>query len=497
MIEEREEQLKRHWFVWRIVLQYGIGFVVLVFFVTASFHFRYTPDDTFIYLQYGKNIARGEGFSFNAGTPSYGIAGPLWALLIAAGTKLSLDPYIVAKTLDIAFAGLSIIGVLAFAFVVIRDRIYALVAALIFSFDAWFLRWSGSGMESSIAVLLVMLTLWYAYKKEYITSALVAGLLTLVRPEGMFLFVAVLVDCIVNGKQRAVAIRTMLESFLLYSVVVGSWLLYAWMQFGAIVPNILLVKSTDDNSLWNSILSNFRIIGATQGLMGLFLVAGVIVALRKSQWRTLREDGFPLLWVLLVPLFYVVMNVQVVSRYLLLILPVVVVYGVWGIKRLEIASLVSPQRGLLVLLIVAGLSLGQNQFIYRMWVVPHMETFELGAEECLKPIAYWLRSNAAAGSTVLTPDIGMVGYISERTVHEMAGLVTPDARQALSGVGYDEAMKQRRYEQAVHPDYVIDRSPVPERLATEGLVPVMTRTFSGHGLSNPELTYYTLYKVIR
>jgi hypothetical protein len=487
----------RHWFIWRLVLQYGIGFIVLVFFVTASFHFRYTPDDAYIYLQYGRNIARGEGFSFNAGAPSYGITGPLWALLIAAGAKLNLDPYIVAKTLDIVFAAFSIIAVLAFAFVLMRDRIYALVAAWIFSFDAWFLRWSGSGMESSIGVLLVMLTLWYAYKKEYITSALVAGLLTLVRPEGMFLFVAVLVDCIVNGKERTAVIRTVLASFLLYSVVVGSWLLYSWMQFGAIVPNIFLTKPTDGNSLWNSILSNLRIIGATQCLMALFLIAGVIVAVRRSEWRTLREDGFPLIWVLLVPLFYVVINVQVVSRYLLLILPVVVVYGIWGIKRLEIASLVSPQRGLQILLLVAGLSLGQNQFIYRMWVVPHMETFELGAEECLKPIAYWLRSNSAPGSSVLTPDIGMLGYISERTIYDMAGLVTPEARRALSGVSYDEAMKQRRYEQVMHPDYVIDRSPAPERLASEGLVPVMTRTFSGHGLSNPDLEYYTLYKVIR
>ena len=98
---------------------------------------------------------------------------------------------------------------------------------------------------------------------------------------------------------------------------------------------------------------------------------------------------------------------------------------------------------------------------------------------------------------MLTPDIGMLGYISERTIYDMAGLVTPEARRALSGVSYDEAMKQRRYEQVMHPDYVIDRSPAPERLASEGLVPVMTRTFSGHGLSNPDLEYYTLYKVIR
>jgi hypothetical protein len=497
LTEKQERQQRRQIFLWRLVLQYGIGFIVLVFFVTASLHFRYTPDDTYVYLQYAKNIAGGDGFSFNAGNPSYGVAGPLWAFLIAAGMKLNLDPYIVAKTLDIVFAGFSIIGVLAFAFVLMRDRIYALVAAWIFSVDAWFLRWSGSGMESSIAVLLVMLTLWYAYKKEYITSALVAGLLTLVRPEGMLLFVAVLVDRILNGRERAAVIRTIVASVLLYGTVVGSWWLYSWMQFGTVVPNVFLTKPADGSGWWGTVLSNLSIIGATQCLMALFLVVGVIVAFRRSEWRTLREDSFPLLWVLLVPLFYVVTNVQVVSRYLLLILPVIVIYGVWGIKRLEVASMVSPQRGLLVLLVVAGLSLAQNQFVYRKWIVPHMETFEVGTEECLRPIAYWLRSNSLPGSSVLAPDIGVLGYVSERTMFDTAGLVTPDVSRAFSGAGYDEGMKQRSYEQVVHPDYVVDRSPVPDRLASASLVPVMTRTFSSFGLRKPGLEYYTLYKVMR
>lgn len=486
--------------MWRLVLQYGIGAIVLVFFVTTSLHFRYTPDETYIYLQYGRNIARGEGFSFNAGTLSYGVASPLWALLIAAGTKLSLDPYFVAKTLDIVFASFSIIGVMAFAFVLIRDRIYALAAALMFSFDAWFLRWSGSGVETSLALLLVMLTLWYAYKKEYLTSALVAGLLTLVRPEGALLFIAVLVDCALNTKERATVARSLLGSSLIFCVVAGSWLLYAYVQFGSIVPNPFHAHSAEAFSvwrLWRSIVVDLTIIGATQLVLSMFLVAGIVIAVRKSGWRALKEDGFPLLWLLLLPVAYAVMNIQVVSRYLLLILPVVVIYGVWGIKRLEIASVVPARRGLFILLVVAAVSLAQNQFVYRKWIVPHMAMFELGSEECLKPIAYWLRSNTPAGSSVLTPHIGVLGYISERTIYDTQGLVSPDVMRAFDGMDYDGAMKGRRYQPAVHPDFVVDRSPVPDRLASDSLMSVMTRPFSGFGLAKPDWEYFTLYKVMK
>ncbi len=497
MTKAQERQLRRQLFMWRVVLQYGIGFIVLVYFVTASLHFHYTPDDTYIYLQYGRNIARGEGFSFNAGTPSYGVSGPLWVLLIAAGTKLSLDPYVVAKTLDIVFASFSVIGVMAFTFVVTRDRLYALVAAWIFSFDAWFLRSSGTGMDTSIAVLLVLLTLWYAYKKEYLTSALVAGLLTLVRPEGVLLFIAVCADSILNGRERWPVIKTMLASFLLYGVVVGSWLFYSSMQFGVVISSMVLNKPAGRIALWDFVLSNVRIIGTTQCIMVLALIAGLILAVRRSEWRTLREDAFPLLWVLLLPLFYIVMGVQVVSGDLLLILPVIVVYGVWGIKRFERASLVSPQRGFLILFVLAGFSLAQNQLVYRLWIVPHMETSALGADECLKPIAYWLRTNTSPGTSVSAPDIGMLGYVSERTIYNSPGAVKAGAGRSVEGSTNDQRLKQESHGQGEHSDYVVDRSTVPERLTSESLKPVMTRTFSGLGLSKPGLEYYTLYKVMR
>ncbi len=482
------------------MLQYGIGVIVVVFYVTASLHFHYTPDDTYIYLQYGRNIARGEGISFNAGTPSYGMTGPLWGFLIAAGTKLSLDPYIVAKTLDIVFASLSLIAVLAFAFVVIRDRLYAIVAAWMFSFDAFFLRWSGSGMEVSLALLLAMLTLWYAYRKEYLTAALVAGLLTLVRPEGVLLFVAGLVDAILNARHRTVLWRTIAGSVVLYGLVLGSWLVFAYVQFGTIIPNVLQAHTGAGFSLavfWETTLSNLKIIGSTQLLPVMCLIVGTIVTVKKFGWRIVKEEGFPLLWLLAFLLFSALMSVQVASRFVLLVLPVVVVYGAWSIKRLEVASVITPRRGFFILLIVAGLSLAQNQYLYHIWVLPHMENVELGMNECLKPIAYWLRSNSPAGATVLTPDIGIIGYVSEKTIYDTGGLVTPEIKEAFQGMSYDDAMARKKYEKVLHPDYIVDRSPTPERLTSENLKPVMTRTFSGLGLTKPELTYYTLYRVMK
>ena len=487
-------------FLWRIVLQYGAAVIVLVFYVTATLHFRSTPDETYVYLQYGRNIAGGEGVSFNAGQPSYGVTGPLWALLIAGGVKLNLDPYVVAKTLDIVFASLALMAVLAFAFIVTRDRLYALIAAWIFSFDAWFLRWAGSGTEMSLAVLLAMLSLWYAYKKEYITSSLVTGLLTLVRPEGVFLFLAAQMDAGLNSRSRMSALRVIVGSSMLYAMVVGTWMGFSYVHFGTTIPNQLqtsLFTGFSRSAMVTSASVNLKIVGATQLVLVLFLAVGVIVTVWKTGWRIIREEGFPLIWAFAVPLWYVLFGAVVGSRQLLLVLPVFVVYGLWGIKRLETASLISPQRGFVILLLVAGISLAQNQVIYQGWVLPSMNSVELGVNECLKPIAFWLRTNTPAGTTILTPQPGVIGYVSERNVVDAGGMIVPEVGRAFGSEGYDAGMVGRKYESVIHPEYVVDRSSTPERLASATLQPVMTRTFPGLGIAKPELLYYTLYRVIQ
>ncbi len=482
---------------WRFVLKYGISIVVGLFYGTAVLHFDYTPDDTYIYLQYAKNLVGGDGFSFNAGVPSYGVTGPFWTLLIASGTKVGLDPYMVAKTLDLFFASVAIVLLYLLAFAIVRDKIYALIVAWIFSFDAWFLRLTCSGMESSLAVLLTLLTVWNSYRKEYAVATFVAAILSLVRPEGVLLFFVVLIDIFLNTRVRASAWKKIISSFALFSIIIIAWLLFAYVHFGTTVPNTLQAKSTQGFSfavLWFTLFSMLKIIGATQIVLVLAAIVGLIVVVRKEGWLKIKEDAFPLLWVIALPLFYIVMNVQVVSRYLLPTTPFLVLYGVWGIKQLELSFVLSPHRALIVLVAITGLSLAANQYVYRAKVVPHTQNFTLGMNECLKPIGYWLRSNAKEGATVLAPDIGVLGYVSGRNFYDTAGLISPPVKKAFAGVSYDEGMLQRRYAEVIHPDYIVDRSPTPERLTTDSLRPVMTRTFSGLGLTKSDLVYYTLYK---
>lgn len=461
------------------MIRYGIGAILIVFLLTSGLHFGYTPDETYVYLTHAKSIASGEGFSSNAGSA---VSAPLWTLLVAVGTAADLDPYIVAKALDLVFAGLAVIAVLAFAFILIRDPVYALVAACIFSCDASFLRWTGSGMESSLATLLLMLTLWYSYKKEYVTASLIAGLLTLVRPEGILLLFAVAIDVLLVGRDRKSVMRILVRMGMFYSTVVGVWILISLWQSGDIGLGRLLVQLPSSQRIWGATRTAAEILGGTQLLTALSMVTGVILALKKIGWPAFREDFFPLIWILAVPVVVIVAGFDVDSRTILLISPLVVVYGVWGIKRFEVASLLSPRHSLLLLIVLTGLSLAQNQWVYSRRTRPHMENYQLGVAECLKPMGYWLQANTAQGAKVLACDIGVIGYISGRETYRGA------ARDQASR---DSSTNVRAF------DYVIDRSPEPVLHGHDSLRPIMTRTFSGYSVRDATMYYYTLSMVIK
>ncbi len=480
--------------------KFGPALLVALFYATVVMHYTYTPDDTYIYLQYAKNIANGNGFAFNANTPSYGVTGPLWVLLIAAGAKAGLDPLIVAKTFDLLFASLSIILVYTFSATLIQDKIYALFAALIVSFDAWFLRWSGSGMETSLAVILVLLAVKYAYSGDYHIAAFVTGLLTLVRPEGALLFVVVqfenFIVSFILGRNR----RMFWMASLIYILVVLPWVVYSFRTFGQIAPNTELAKTAihwSMQTVLSTMSDSLQVLGSTQLLMILLLLVGVPLAVVKGGIGTFIAKVVPILWVVILVLGYIVLNVQVVSRYLVPVIPLIVIYALWSLKQMEVSLRWSSRKTMIALCAISFAAIVQNQLVYRIAVVPHMQAFARGMERGIKPIAIWLHANAENNASVLTPDIGMLGYIADREIFDTAGLVSPSVKIAFNGASYDEGMQQRLYRSVVNPDFVVDRSTTKERLSSDSLRPVMTTEFGDLGIRKSGTVYYTLYKAYR
>ena len=59
----------------------------------------YLTDDTFIHLQYARNLATGHGFVFNPGERVYGSTSPLWVALLADAMMLGVDGILAARVI--------------------------------------------------------------------------------------------------------------------------------------------------------------------------------------------------------------------------------------------------------------------------------------------------------------------------------------------------------------------------------------------------------------
>ena len=487
--------------------------IVLLFYVTASLHFSYTPDDTYIYLQFAKNVSHGDGISFNAGEPTYGITSPLWLGFIAFGGMLGVDLYVAAKALDLVLASLALVAFFLLAFEVTRNIIVALLATAAFSANAWMLRWAGTGMETSLSVLLVLLSLWFCLRNEYLISTVTAGLATHVRPETSFLLVLILFDCYINSVDKIRGRKMIGKLVLVFVVLLAPWMIYARLTFGSIVPNTALAKSGlrfDAGDFVYTLKHIFGTLALSDGLsIAAILFCGLLFVFMKrkslswikspdqaERFFLFRQSFIGIGWILFVIVSYASTGVNVVSRYLLLIIPLIVIFS-YSFLYQVISNSKWKSYVYAAVMVFTGALILQNQIVYWKLVNPGIQAFEQGMETCLIPIGKWLKNNTAPESIVFVPDVGAIGYYSDRKICDAAGLVSPSLLPFVRrGDSFKKMVEERMYQTACAANYVVFRSfeseewnPPPE------LTPLFTKQMPRMSLSEVRPTLYTVYEV--
>lgn len=469
-----------------------------VFYLRVVAHFEYTPDDTYIYLRTAVNVVQGDGWSFNPGDPSYSVTGPLWAMLIAGGAAVGLDPYIVAKSLDATLAALAVLALQLLVVSVTEDRLLAAWAAIITTFDASLLRWAGSGMETSLAVLLTLLVVRYVIDDEWLIAGAALGLLVLARPE-----YALLAPWLVIATRDAPwkhHLRRWAAPLAITIGIVGVWWTTAAVWTGTFLPTTIGSKAGwwfDPERTATVLIESARIIAATHGIPMLVVIGMAFLLPRGNDPARMRQWRLLIGWPVVLTAAYATQGVQIVSRYLapalfLLTAAMLLVISIWLDARPR-----RLRRATALAFAVGVLTIGLNTVVYESRIAPHIRDFTAGMQQGVKPIAFWLRNHAATGDEILAPDIGMVGYVSERRVWDPAGLATPSLRKAIEGRSYDEVMQRRLYRAVVDPRFVIDRSRDRERLADSTLRPIITAEMPGLGVTIPGVQYVTLYEAIR
>lgn len=460
-------------------------------------------DDTYIHYQYARNLALDFQLAFNRSVPSYGATSPLWVFLLAIFFRAGLPLEPVSHFLGHFFAAGSIILVYFYLLRISGRREAAGAGALILAVEGWLLRWSSVGMESSFAVFMVMVVLFLSLNSmKSVLRSVIFGLslaaASLARPEIILMVPIALLYFVVIRRERFSLRIAWLAAF---AVLYGGWLLIARLHTGTFFPLTAGAKqgwSFLSISALRRIALPVRIIGATLLLPALFSLIWLVFR-RKSLKEKNRFSSplfLPAAWALSLPAVYVIFDFNILSRYLLPISPAVIVLGVLALG--ELLEMI-PRRRKLVFRVMIAAAIAQNLVFYFLVVVPPTVAFSRGVREVLVPMGRWLADNTPEESVVATPDIGAVGFYSEREVLDLGGLVTPWINRMRDTLSVESIIKEG-YFLREKCDYLIDRDYQALRLSgniAAGMeyIPVMSDTVPNLGIRRQEPVVYTLYRL--
>jgi len=445
-------------------------------------------DDSWIHLQFARNLARGLGLSYNPGQLVTGSTAPLWTALLSLLFLLPGSVVVWTKTLGIVLylAGVEATRRLGRE-LGLSPALAALAAGLTLA-TSW-LVWSAlSGMEIP---LFILLSLWgmILHLRErndpgrpnrLPLSAGILAVAALARPEAILLLGLAFVDrfLVFSGgpegadrerRWRAPSPRTLLLGVAFaVCALAGPCLFYAWAG-GSVLPTTWAAKGgggahgllPNERYLVNVLSLFFQ----PQPWMTLFAGAGALAL--AARLGTPRERGLlPALWLFSLPLAYSVLTpgpTQMLGnfgRYYFPLFPVLVILGVLGLEgpiraagnllrspplragfaALGIAVAVAPT--------LANLLRGENFYVQNV----------ANVQESDVAIAQWLAARVPPEAVLAVNDIGAIKYLLPNPIVDLASIATPEIRREVqravaAGVPWNDAMMaavERR-----HPDYVV------------------------------------------
>jgi arabinofuranosyltransferase len=502
----------------RIQIQVVVVAAVALYF-TLWWQVRgFVADDTYIHLTYAKHVRDGQGLVFNVGERVYGTTSPLWSLGLGFLGRTGLDLMIICRTLSVAF-GLATVLLGAAALHQLlstwkeRYDLDARVAPLAWSLgtlalaaDVWLVRWSASGMESSLGAFLVLCGfVAYIRSHPWGSAALAPGcwwaLASLIRPEASLLLGLLAIRSALEPGGLLARLRRVGAALLPFALVGGAWLAHAASFYGTVVPITFASKAAEKTPFFENLIVQAQELGADRGaeIVALMVVLPMLASRLRPVWR---EHLVPLGWLVALPLFYAVSQLLGITRYLLVLVPILVCYG-WG--AIAYAASRGMRRGAATLSLAAVLGIGLaalagNGFVFARHVVPQARAFERILDQSLIPMARWFAAHTPPGTQIAIEHVGAFGYYADRKVVDLAGLVTAEITPILARYPYERMVTEFRFAARVRPDFLIDVDTDSRRMLTQSpyascLILLEERPFDYKSIRSPGRAFITAYRI--
>jgi hypothetical protein len=411
-------------------------------------------EDTFITLRHSRNAALGYGLTYQPGEHIQGFTSPIVALIAAAGFKAfgadSLNAVMwLLRICNIAGHAVALTIVLRLVAGTTASRVSTLAVCVLFVFETKTLAFTINGMETGILLGLLALA-WSMMSRADGISPVRLGLcwaaLLWTRPDAAvyiaLMAAALLVwpDCTSRRASMAKLARAARWAALLYL----PWLLFAQFEYGRIVPQSIVAKSTRvgrfapqdlvakllsvphawtlaylppyaDRGGWTWLAPNAFMVGAL----------GMLLWLSPDAPSSPRRTSFVAFGATL----YLALLQGDAPWYF----PPAVLFSAPAVAFVVGAA---RPRAWAAVAVAASASL----FAYGCVAYARQaRAAEINERENRYTIGRWLREQAKSGDRIYLEGPGIIGYYAQRKMLDYPGLIAPEVVSSLRRGPYDMA----------------------------------------------------------
>jgi hypothetical protein len=511
----------------------GINYILAGMAVLAGLYFLYMAktqngffcfplDDSWIHLTFARNLVEYGSFSYYKNQlATSGSTSPLYTFILAGFYFFSKNEFIISYIIGIGSFAVAVFFMFKLAKLHFASAKWlAVLCALLLALQPMMNMIAVSGMETTMFIGLVVISLYNYKKKNWTALGISLGLLLWCRPDGLVLWVAILADYLIammlensrKGKKEVrLSARELITPFSIAAAIAVCYFLFNYILSGSLFPNTFRAKleihkfSLRSAFIQRDVLKYYTAPEFVMYCVPFFLSVVIIISgiLKK------RYNEFTVYFIFLAGLIFIYWLFLPYSssfgRYLMPIIPcyiILAVYGVRAISEYRRDKFKSPSVGNIILagyctasVILCIIYLNSISDIYT-YSCKYYKDRHVAAGN-------WINKNTPPDALVATHDIGAIEFYGKRKLVDMVGLVSPEIIEKMKPgfIGYlnnyliekktDYVITLRNWFEIVNDNPVFVPVKEPEILEIFKFKPHMTHILEGQasGLIQQALQY--------
>ncbi len=425
-------------------------------------------DDAQITYRYAENIADGNGFVYNPGERVLGTTSPLYTILLSFFALFGLSVPLVSIALGLLASGLT--GLTLYFFSLrLKLGVFSIAPPLVYAVWPNAILSDVSGLEIPLFTLGVILFFYLVSIDRYRPAALSAGLLALIRPEGLLLIALMFIFKLASKRRK---LRDLIVEVTIILGILIPWAIFAWINFGSPVPNSIVAKVALYSGFdGGSFLERLYRLLALHSIFGWIALIGwlwgLAYLLMRRFWGWLES-----LYMVITLVALAWSNTNLFFWYKAPLGPLFALFigaGIAGMLRLALdlsgRSRIIWLAGALVILSALPV-LGARIERVRSFTAVQSEIYR-GQH---RRAGEYLNEHAKQGDIVVAEDIGYLGYTYRGRIIDRDGLVSPEAIEFNRAQAYGSFLSRQLVENPRHWLLVTGSSPTSLELVESGIL---------------------------